>query len=276
MPLRPFPHPFRVGTDICHIPRIRQIITRETHRTPDSPPTPTSLFRLLNHVLTAPEQRQFWRRWKCSDDIFTGKNKNLRIGEVARWLAGRWAAKEAVVKACGPPRIGFGRMLVMGRETGEPFAVVCDKYVWREPLEDWVKRFGGKGMPEEGVNPERDAVRDADESWQEEGEVLERFFKSGLDKLPRLSSKGRQPEHNRSRQDEVGPDMRQDEGQTRDSRPKAYLTMHDVDFDELHGQIARLSISHDGEYATAVCIAALEPAQGDVGGEAAAREGELL
>ena len=29
--------------------------------------------------------------------------------------------------------------------------------------------------------------------------------------------------------------------------------------DDVAGQIARLSISHDGEYATAVCLAAQEP-----------------
>ncbi len=41
---------------------------------------------------------------------------------------------------------------------------------------------------------------------------------------------------------------------------------------DLSGQIARVSISHDGDYATAVCLAAEEPADGDVGGEVAARE----
>ena len=41
--------------------------------------------------------------------------------------------------------------------------------------------------------------------------------------------------------------------------------------DERSGQIVKVSISHDGEYATAVCLAAEEPVQADVGGEAAAR-----
>ena len=40
---------------------------------------------------------------------------------------------------------------------------------------------------------------------------------------------------------------------------------------DLSGQIAKISISHDGEYATAVCMAAEEPMDGDVGGETAAR-----
>jgi holo-[acyl-carrier protein] synthase len=41
--------------------------------------------------------------------------------------------------------------------------------------------------------------------------------------------------------------------------------------DDRPGQVARISISHDGEYATAVCMASESPLPGDVGGEAAAR-----
>ncbi len=44
---------------------------------------------------------------------------------------------------------------------------------------------------------------------------------------------------------------------------------HDPDPD---GQVAKVNISHDGDYATAVCLAADLPRDGDVGGEAAARE----
>ena len=45
--------------------------------------------------------------------------------------------------------------------------------------------------------------------------------------------------------------------------------------DACGGQIAHVSISHDGEYATAVCIVASAPLPGDVGGEAEAREPEM-
>jgi len=38
------------------------------------------------------------------------------------------------------------------------------------------------------------------------------------------------------------------------------------------GQVAKVNISHDGDYATAVCLAVDLPRDGDVGGEAAARE----
>jgi holo-[acyl-carrier protein] synthase len=46
------------------------------------------------------------------------------------------------------------------------------------------------------------------------------------------------------------------------------VTASETDVD---GQIVHISISHDGDYATAVCIAPEEPTPGDVGGEAAAR-----
>lgn len=38
------------------------------------------------------------------------------------------------------------------------------------------------------------------------------------------------------------------------------------------GQVVKLSISHDGDYAVATAIAAIEPVEGDVGGEASARD----
>lgn len=48
--------------------------------------------------------------------------------------------------------------------------------------------------------------------------------------------------------------------------------VRDAVVDDETGQVVKISISHDGEYATAVCMAAVEPSAGDVGGEAAARE----
>lgn len=44
----------------------------------------------------------------------------------------------------------------------------------------------------------------------------------------------------------------------------------EVPYEELEGQIAKISISHENHVATAVCIAYEEPLEGDVGGEVAA------
>ncbi|KAL6710897.1 hypothetical protein ACN47E_006772 [Coniothyrium glycines] len=89
MPLRPFPYPFRVGTDICHIPRIRSLITRGK-----SDDSSQMLDRFLKRVLTGPERDYFHARFE------TGVKKTLQYDTIARFLAGRFAAKEACRKAC--------------------------------------------------------------------------------------------------------------------------------------------------------------------------------
>ncbi|WP_448597679.1 holo-ACP synthase [Thermoleptolyngbya sp.] len=67
-----------LGTDIVHIPRIRALLDRFGDR-------------FLKKVYTAIEQQDYWQA--CAQAIET------QVG-IAR-LAGRWAAKEAVVKAMG-------------------------------------------------------------------------------------------------------------------------------------------------------------------------------
>jgi phosphopantetheine--protein transferase-like protein len=119
-------------------------------------------------------------RAKNEDAAATGEGKDGDgdgDGEHARWveraakfLAGRWAAKEAVVKACSWRRLMFDEIVVLKEEGGKRvYGVILDE---RE-------------------------VRRAGEREREQGEPLA-------------------------------------------------------------GQVVKLSISHDGEYATAVCLAADE------------------
>ncbi|EUC36152.1 hypothetical protein COCCADRAFT_88989 [Bipolaris zeicola 26-R-13] len=89
MPPRAFPFPFRVGTDICSISRIRNVITRRNDGDPLRP-----LHQFLKRVLTSHEQQYFWQRFASADDILT------KTDAVATFLAGRFAAKEACRKAC--------------------------------------------------------------------------------------------------------------------------------------------------------------------------------
>ncbi|GAB4133683.1 MAG: holo-ACP synthase [Cyanobacteria bacterium J069] len=67
-----------VGTDIVHIPRIRALIDRFGDR-------------FLKKVYTAIEQQDYWQ---ASAQAMANQTGIVR-------LAGRWAAKEAVVKAMG-------------------------------------------------------------------------------------------------------------------------------------------------------------------------------
>jgi holo-[acyl-carrier protein] synthase len=125
---------------------------------------------------------------------------------IASYLAGRWAAKEAVVKACHWRKLTLGQVQIMqDRESGRIYGIILDG----EAKGYKVNTGSGKGAGKEV------------EGSEEEGNPRE-----GL-----------------------------------------------VEMEQEPGQVVRVSISHDGDYATAVCIAASdEGREGDVGGEAAARE----
>ncbi|RJE27366.1 Transferase [Aspergillus sclerotialis] len=96
MPL-PFPFPFHIGTDIVHLPRILRLITR-----------PGYLTRFTSRILTDQEQSDFRRRFHlpASSDS-TVKFPVSR--DMASWLAGRFAAKEAARKAApeGAAELGW-------------------------------------------------------------------------------------------------------------------------------------------------------------------------
>jgi holo-[acyl-carrier protein] synthase len=69
---------FSLGTDIVYIPRIQQTLERFGDR-------------FLNRVYTATEQQEY---------VHAQQSASRRDPAIA-YLAGRWAAKEAVVKALG-------------------------------------------------------------------------------------------------------------------------------------------------------------------------------
>jgi holo-[acyl-carrier protein] synthase len=78
MPLRPFPFPFRVGTDICNVSRLRTIITRRSDNEPLRP-----LRQYLRRVLTDHERQYFWKRFGPEEAVL-GK-----MDAVSQFLAGR-------------------------------------------------------------------------------------------------------------------------------------------------------------------------------------------
>lgn len=92
----------RLGTDIVHIPRIQSLIERFGDR-------------FLQRVYTPIEQE------KCYD-----KGKILQS---VKQLAGRWAAKEAVVKALGTgwQGISYTDVEIGRRSNGEPFVILHNK-----------------------------------------------------------------------------------------------------------------------------------------------------
>lgn len=80
MPPRPFPYHLRLGIDICYIPRIKAILTRNVEK---GAKDAQSLSRFLSKVLTWPERQYFWDRFKDTEAAYRD------INNVSQYLAGR-------------------------------------------------------------------------------------------------------------------------------------------------------------------------------------------
>ncbi|KAI5366359.1 Putative holo-[acyl carrier protein] synthase [Septoria linicola] len=205
MPPRPFPLPFRVGTDIICQSRIRDVITKEAPKRSSG----TQLDAFLRRVFTQREISHFWKRFEGFH-----VEKTTRLPSVTAHLAGRWAAKEAAVKAVKPRKLTWMDVEILQQpDTKELYALIRDKPFVHQPLP------GTKKL----------------------------HLTSGLEQP--TASESSSPQHEPA----VSPEAEQE------------------DQNDPSGQIAIISISHDKDYATAVCVAAEEPVPGDVGGEAAAR-----
>lgn len=147
-------------------------------------------------MLTSREEREFRLRFPQpytksaeSDSGFSeGEQGGRWVDEAARFLAGRWAAKEAVVKACSWRRLMFDEIQIL-------------------------KDAGSKRIY--GVVLDRPEVRGT------------------------------------MRQKDVGQDGGLDDSRSLDQAVEE-------EEDSPAGQVVKVSISHDGEYATAVCLAADE------------------
>ena len=77
MPLRPFPHALSIGTDIIHVKRVADILSRAN-------PKPHHQERFLRRFLTPREQREFHDRF---DHLSSVSDNELHI--ISKHLAGR-------------------------------------------------------------------------------------------------------------------------------------------------------------------------------------------
>ena len=89
-----------IGTDIVHIPRITNLLHRRRN----------SLVRFTNRILSDSERADF-------ESILASKNVNANkmfSPDVSRWIAGRFAAKEAARKASplGAASVGWRDVVV--------------------------------------------------------------------------------------------------------------------------------------------------------------------
>ncbi|KAI6854364.1 hypothetical protein KC338_g7700 [Hortaea werneckii] len=236
MPPRPFPFALGIGTDICHRKRIEQLLLK-----PPPQARKKNLTRFLVRFLTSREISIFWRKFEVDADLFRNQ-----LEDVTRYLAGRWAAKEATIKACQWRQLSFKHIQILRQknglgvdQTGATYALILDR-----PASAFHAAFDSKSR---------------DQSSDFEDNVAKQNHISGVSFSESMAADGTASE------------------QRRELHPPSTVDGHDfisaeAQTDDLSGQIAKISISHDGEYATAVCLAAEEPMDGDVGGEAAARE----
>ncbi|TKA82916.1 hypothetical protein B0A55_01303 [Friedmanniomyces simplex] len=221
MPIRPFPFALGIGTDIVRASRIRTIILKGegegTART-------KHLYRFMNHLLSSREQLMFWDKFEGTRNVYGPK-----LGKATEWLAGRWAAKEAVIKAVQYRDLSFLDVQILPSKPAQMsspvYALILDKPAAARNTNIKVAPLS---LRTDFAAPEKVTSDDAKE---------------------------------REGHDDAS-------GQQRDGLAIAY----EVQDDDPDGQVAKVNISHDGEYVTAVCLAADQPREGDVGGEAAAWE----
>ncbi|KAJ6084379.1 hypothetical protein N7486_011179 [Penicillium sp. IBT 16267x] len=116
--MKPIPFPFAVniGTDIVHLPRLTALLTRRGNY----------LTRFTRRILCDQEQRDFHHRFKESLSLqshsnntsSTSSRSSFITADMTRWLAGRFAAKEAARKAApdGAASIGWKDVMVRVQE----------------------------------------------------------------------------------------------------------------------------------------------------------------
>ncbi|KAL5119435.1 hypothetical protein ACEQ8H_002705 [Pleosporales sp. CAS-2024a] len=145
MPPRPFHYALRAGTDICHVSRIRQVLART-----DDPLS--RLHKFTSKILTAPERAYFWHRFGPPASI------SADLHGVSQYLAGRFAAKEAIRKACEQfdhSARGFQSIIILPitytphakHQSVRPQGLVLDAPYVSTPGKEGQKAYAEKAFP---------------------------------------------------------------------------------------------------------------------------------
>lgn len=123
--ITPFPLSLSIGTDVVHLSRINRLITRPVKNNTDR--KQTYLDRFSRRILCAQEQEEFRKRF-INSNFYTPNNNNnnnvvgtFRRVDLARWLAGRFAAKEAARKAApgGASSLSWKDVMVRVEDGGQ-------------------------------------------------------------------------------------------------------------------------------------------------------------
>ncbi|KAG9597734.1 hypothetical protein KCU77_g2568, partial [Aureobasidium melanogenum] len=336
MPPRPFPQTLSIGTDICHYTRfLKYFPTHQNTTTAIS--SQTLLFKLLDKLLLPSEQRDFWRRFQAPSTTFRrfapGARGDVAVSpqihqwdeqraqEAARHLGGRWAAKEAVIKAFSSQRRLMLRDVEIRRDakTKQPLAVVLDetgntkhqsarevygnlvrRWKLRERLASLQREGAGGGAPDKGLRiikepslnrhtarslefkedlPQQESTSEpetpaaapasapAPSILSEEGILDLTAVTKLLDQQQPSSSAPPTQEPQEAQQQKQDTNLQDNREEPQRSKRSHQLEEEmkrlrkeeqaEDAWNNLQGQIVKVSISHDGEYCVATALAAV-------------------
>ncbi|KAB8349769.1 hypothetical protein FH972_023783 [Carpinus fangiana] len=226
---RRFPSPFRVGTDIANINRFAALI----HGARTGKRGPNAILALTSRFMTPHEVHDFFSyhgteaSWKLPQGLsLVNDEHENKVKRISSYLAGRWAAKEAVIKAVKPRRLTMRDIEVRrDAKTEEVFAVVIDP-----PVPLWQRNH-------------YTAITDALARAEARGEASQ-VATDNPREVARWKSVAEDADH---------------------APPTSALDQEEAPFEyeqELEGQVATISISHDGDYVVAVALAVSDFSEG--------------
>lgn len=172
----------------------------------------------------------------------------------------RWAAKESIIKAHSPTRQLYMRDILIrtSASTGAPYGIVLDT------------RLPNTSSPEQihaevfaSLQASRARSGDYTDPPATDSSATGPEQKSILSETGVLDVEAVEEALKRDEEREVGVEV----GRGGDREGRRW----EEEEAEVQGQVVRVSISHDGEYAVGMCMAPVMDLVGDVGGEAAAR-----
>jgi holo-[acyl-carrier protein] synthase len=143
----PFPLALNIGTDIVHLPRITRLLQRTNY-----------LIRFTRRILSDQEQLDFQTRFKDTLTLYPNRHASpstpaqpIITPDMTRWLAGRFAAKEAARKAApgGAASLGWKDVVVRvprDSETENSALVAAQEGTSRRP--EIVFLGNGEGRPD--------------------------------------------------------------------------------------------------------------------------------
>jgi phosphopantetheinyl transferase (holo-ACP synthase) len=315
MPPRPFRQSLSIGTDICHHPRFSKYFPIHQHlaSTTTAISSQSLLFKLFDKALIPAEQRAFWRRFqpssssKGSSNTVNGTEQifwtEKKAEEAAKFLGGRWAAKEATIKAFTAQRrlvlrdvrvwsVGQGKQplaLVIDEVEGgmkkyDSAREVYEKFTLQRRLREELKllqqgeqRKDGAVLPSSGGlriiktpilsrhtarSMEMKKMAPAEQEKETSMNTPPILSKTGILDFSAITNILNQPEETSTSTpatqtpQEVEPQSHQQKLQEEIERLNREELEEDG-WDNMQGQIVKLSISHDGEYCVATALAAV-------------------